>query len=111
MSETGEALLPSFLNLTELKEKQNKIYKYMNWISVKDQKPPVNTPMLVTDGKHILCCRFRLWINAWSNKAHMECEAHNVIADEHLGVLPYGEYGWPKRTTYWMPLPELPSQN
>lgn len=82
----------------------------MNWISVKDQKPPLNTPMLVTDGKNIVCCRFELWINASTNKSHLECRAHNVLTDDkNIGVIPYGEFGWPKRTTHWMPLPELPS--
>jgi hypothetical protein len=79
----------------------------MNWISIKDQPAPLETPMLVTDGEHILCCRFELWPNG----KVLECIAHNVIADEHLGTRPYHEYEWPERTTHWMLLPELPPQS
>jgi hypothetical protein len=79
----------------------------MNWISVKDQPPPLDTPMLVTDGKHILCCYFDLW----PNKKVLECIAHNVISDEHLPFRQYGSFEWPEVTTHWMLLPELPSQN
>jgi hypothetical protein len=79
----------------------------MNWISVKDQPPPLDTPMLVTDGEHILCCYFHLW----RNMKVLECIAHNVNGYEHLPFMQHGSFEWPEETTHWMPLPELPSQS
>lgn len=64
--------------------------------------------MLITDGKHILCCHFEL---VSISKEFLECIPHNVIPDEHLGVMPYGPYEWPNKTTHWMPLPTPPSEN
>lgn len=77
----------------------------MNWISVKEQPAPLNEPMLITDGKHILCCHFECFN---IQKGTLECIAHNVNAHEDLPFMQYGTYEWPRKTTHWMPLPKPP---
>lgn len=72
----------------------------MKWINITEQLPPLDTGVLVTDGKYIICCEFG-----------------------HFGELLYPsphnfsghEWEWDyieiPKISKWMPLPELPDEN
>jgi len=74
----------------------------LQWIDIKNQAPPVNVGVLVTDGKSITVCILE----------------YLSYPNSGMKILLMGAHGWggpewefdfqTEEITHWMPLPELP---
>jgi len=72
----------------------------MNWNNVKEITPPIETGILVTDGKYITVCELRKF-----SDGEYFMSGHN-----------FGGYEWEfdfyfNEVTHWMELPKLPQSN
>lgn len=68
----------------------------MNWISVKDQLPPINTNVILYDGSEVFSGDMNINFEGKQYWGNQPCD----------GMC----YGWYKKNpiTHWMPLPEPP---